>query len=137
MGLAKSYSLKSRTRIDQLIREGSRSKAYPIHLITRCFKAPDEQRALKVVITAPKRIFRKAVTRNRRKRLLKEAFRPFIPELEQFMEYNGITCDMMLIYVGKEDFSLIDISTKIKVLLDRWKEQAIPPTSDEHIQRTT
>ena len=137
MGMSKRYSLKSRKRIDLLMAEGTRVKAYPIHMVyrDRALEA-DIETPVQFVYTAPKRIFSKAVARNAKKRHLKEALRPFIPELVQFMEKQGIACDMMLIYVGKEDFELIDISVKIKVLLDRWKEQVTSPDIDEQIQKT-
>jgi ribonuclease P protein component len=133
LGIKKEFSLKSKKSIGQLISGGKRLKSFPIHMV---FKTPDESSEessdrLKVIFTAPKRIHRSAVTRNRLKRLMREAFRPFIPQLEDFVEKQHKGIHLMLIYVGPSEVSLVDIREKIKVLLDRLEEQHKPSGTDE------
>lgn len=94
-------------------------------------RAPESIDKFKVVFSAPKRIHRSAVVRNRLKRLMREAFRPFIPQLLDFVENRQRRIDIMLIYVGPSEVSLVDIREKIKVLLERLEEQNKSSGTDE------
>ncbi len=73
-GLPKSERLKSRKQIDALFSGGKSFSQYPIRVTYQWLPAA-EQSGLKIGVTASKRNFKKAVDRNRIKRLLREAYR--------------------------------------------------------------
>ena len=112
--------------------DGKRLKAYPIHLVYRIRSQEEGERSeYQLAFSAPKRIHRSAVTRNRLKRLMREAISPSIKQIGSFVLSSGLTIDLMFIYVGREEAALVDIKGKIKVLLSRLEEHSKSPTSDE------
>lgn len=129
MALARRYRLKKKSELDQLMAEGSRIKAYPIHLIYAELPSFDDSE-LKFSFSAPKRIFPSAVDRNRVKRSLRASLRPLIPELESFSKSSGTAYAFMFIYVGKEMKPTSEIEERMIQLLSRFKER-INTTTDE------
>jgi ribonuclease P protein component len=69
--LPKQVRLKSEKQITLLFKEGKSFTTYPLlfHYII------DDRLDSKVLFSAPKRLFKKAVDRNRAKRILREGFR--------------------------------------------------------------
>ncbi|NNC83785.1 MAG: ribonuclease P [Flavobacteriales bacterium] len=134
MGIPRKHRLKSRKSIQRLFSHGVRLKAYPVHLLF--YLEPDAKGSaeLSIACSAPRRIHRRAVMRNRWKRRLKEAIRPLIPDLLTSMDHSGHRLDMMLIYVGKDELTPAEIQIKIKVLLDRLKEYTYSPDTDAQNQ---
>lgn len=112
--------------------EGKRLKSFPLHLVyLPIIPLEEKEKSVQIAFSAPKRIHKLAVDRNRLKRRVREAYRPFIPQLEAFMEENGTACACMLIYVGSEALSTQEIATRLKSLLDRFKLEFNPPSTDE------
>lgn len=111
----KNEKLKSQKAIEQLFAEGKSFSAYPLRMI---YLKNDDMR--KVGVSVSKRNFKKAVDRNRIKRLLREGYRL---NKTMLIEQNHCNYTLMILYIGKElpDFNLID--TKIKVLLTKFKDQ--------------
>lgn len=70
---SKKDKLKSKTDIDLLFSKGSSVKKYPIRIIY--YLEESDQTIKKVGVSVSKRHFKKAVDRNRIKRLLREAYR--------------------------------------------------------------
>lgn len=73
-GLSKSERLKSRKQIDALFAGGKNFSQFPIRVSYQLMPAADKP-VLQIGVTASKRYFKKAVDRNRIKRLLREAYR--------------------------------------------------------------
>ena len=73
-GLPKSERSKSRKQIDALFAAGKSFAQFPIRVSYQLMPAA-EKTGLQIGVTASKRHFRKAVDRNRVKRLLREAYR--------------------------------------------------------------
>ena len=69
--LGKTERLKSRKLIKKLFEEGISIKNYPFRLVYIATETPP----IKSSFSVPKRNFKKAVDRNRIKRLIKEAYR--------------------------------------------------------------
>jgi len=83
----------------------------------------DENPPLRMLISVSKRKFKKAVDRNRTKRLCREAWRLQKNELLQQLSQQNIRLDVALIYTAGRILPFAEISRKIKVILQRLKEE--------------
>jgi len=95
----KESKLKSRNVIQQLFSEGKHVLVYPLKAV---YIFGNEQHPLQVGVSASKRNFKKAVERNRIKRLIREAYRLQKPALENHLIQNKQSLSIFLMYVGKE-----------------------------------
>ena len=116
--LGKKERLKSKKLIGKLFEEGESIKKYPFRLI---FLIQDENSLLKnqASFSFPKRNFKKAVDRNRIKRLIKEAYR--LEQRKILQDYN-LPFVMMITYLGKKEPIFSDVKENIKELLTLFKE---------------
>jgi len=108
--------LKSKKLINQLFTEGNSISAHPLRLVFIETHFDDAVK-LKVGVSVSKRNFKKAVDRNRIKRLLREVYR-----LNKGLYFNNITTQyaFMILYIGAEmpDFKSLD--AKIKLLFEQF-----------------
>jgi len=108
--------LKSVKLIEELFEEGKFISVYPLRLayLKSCF---DEDIKLKVGISVSKKNFRRAVDRNKIRRLMREAFR-----LNKNAYFNNITKQyaFMILYIGNEIPNYIDLENKIKQLFEQF-----------------
>ena len=113
--------LKSRTSIGILFSRASRSVADAgLRVVWTAAPEPLE-RGVQVLVAAPKKHFRRAVARNRIKRLLREAWRLERGALPaQWLEAQQPKL-LGLIYSGPADPSLADLRATLRSLLDRAK----------------
>lgn len=91
----KQQKLKSRKDIQSLFKEGSSITQYPIKLLW----LPCQQKQTKAGFVVAKKNFKSAVTRNKIKRLMREAYRLEQKELG-LQEKKG--CTLLFIYIGKD-----------------------------------
>ena len=96
--LGSQERLKSRKSIDQLFSDGQRLSQPPIRVVYR--KTTDA--GLKYGVTVSGKLFKKAVDRNRVKRVLREAWRLQKNELEQQLSVKGQGLHVFFIYTDKE-----------------------------------
>lgn len=118
----KVYKLCSKTQIDAIFEDKLAVKAYPFLLY---YKESNFAQAVpfQVVISAPKRNFKKAVDRNRIKRLMKEVLRKNKSDLETHLLKQNKKLALFLIYTAKELPEYAQLEKKIVVLLNRLIEQ--------------
>jgi ribonuclease P protein component len=109
--LGKQERLKSRKVIENLFKEGKSFSIFPFRLLFAFEKkqpSTDNNQLLRdsyrlqAGFTASSRHFKKAVDRNRIKRLMREAYRLQKNELESLCILKGNSLALFLIYVGKE-----------------------------------
>lgn len=114
----KTAKLKSKKLIDQLFEEGRSVKAYPLRMVF--FEAPLSVPDIRVQIgvSVSKRNHKLAVTRNRIKRLLREAYR-----LEKNrLDTKGTTFAMLIIYTSRDVLSQEEVSKAMVKLLNRFND---------------
>ncbi|MEY4969194.1 MAG: hypothetical protein RLZZ261_965 [Bacteroidota bacterium] len=113
--------LKSRTSIGILFSRASRSVTDAGLRVVWTASPEPLERGVQVLVAAPKKHFRRAVARNRIKRLLREAWRlERGPLPAQWLEAQQPKL-LGLIYSGPADPSLADLRATLRSLLDRAK----------------
>ncbi|MCF8713571.1 ribonuclease P protein component [Joostella atrarenae] len=110
--------LKSAILVSKLFTEGSSVSKYPIRLVF--MKLADEDVKIKAGVSASKRSFKKAVDRNRIKRLMREAYR-----LNKHLFFDTIeegTYGFMFLYTGKEMPTFEKLNTVMQKIHQRFEE---------------
>jgi ribonuclease P protein component len=98
--LTKTERLKSRKQIDLLFQEGKNFRVGPIKVVYRLEQSGTEP--LQFGVTAPSRNFKRAVDRNRIKRLMREAWRLNCTELKTVLQHKSKYLVVFFIFSGRE-----------------------------------
>ena len=129
--LGKMERLKSRKRIEHLFAEGKSFNLYPLRVnwMMHDASSPKDFPA-KFGAGVSSRHFKKAVNRNRIKRLLREAWRLQNADLKEKLSSKNKLLELFVIYTGKElpDYTMIAsaISASIKRIQSAWNENNAP-----------
>ena len=93
----KKERLKSKKQIEKLFSDGKSVTSFPLKLFY--IPVEDTEVQFKVAVSVPKRNFKKAVDRNRIKRLMREAYR-----LNKQVIFNNIEGNfaLLILYLGKD-----------------------------------
>lgn len=113
--LGKKERLKSRKQIEQLFSEGKRFTITPFivyYLTSSSF-------TLQFGIGVSGKNFKKAVDRNRIKRLTREAWRLQHVELKEKLKETGKQLNVFFIYTGKEMPEYKHVSEKVKYIIQK------------------
>lgn len=115
----KKERLKNQKLIEKLFLEGKSISVFPLRMIYIQFDFEDKSK-LKTGVSVSKRNFKKAVDRNRIKRLLREAYRLNKPEY-----FNNITTSyaLMILYIGKDATDFDTVNSKLKLLFSTFIEK--------------
>jgi ribonuclease P protein component len=116
--LGKNERLKSRKSIEQLFSEGKKFVAAPykvLYLFTRSSEDPSLQFGTGVSA----KNFKKAVDRNRIKRLIREAYRLQKKNLLEKIKANNIQLTVFFIYTGRELPEYGEVIKKMGVALSK------------------
>lgn len=111
--LGEQERLKSKKLLGKLYEEGKSIKVFPLRMVyiqtEHTSKFP-----VQVGVSVPKRNFKKAVDRNRIKRLLRETYRK-----EKHTVYDGVNQPyvFMISYIARDEWKYADLEHKMKKLL--------------------
>ena len=123
LSFKKEERLCSQKLIEQLFHKGSSFFSHPFKIIWLPAKLQSTL-PVQVCISVPKRKFKKAVDRNRVKRLIREAYRKNKDEiLYSFMKDKGYSCALMLVYSGNSIFTASEIESKLIISLIRLTKE--------------
>ena len=118
----KHEHLKSRKTIQRLFSEGKSVAVHPVKLIYVEAERPGTG-PVQTAFTVPKRNFKRAVDRNRLKRLMREAFRQNKNLLYPVVEMRGKQLAIMFLFTGREEVTYSEIQRKIIVTLERLRNE--------------
>jgi len=123
--LGKKERLKSRKQIEQLFKEGNSISISPFRvyfLINQMFNAQRSMFNVQFGVGVSGKSFRKAVDRNRIKRLIREAWRQQNTELKEKLKTTGLQMDVFFIYTGKEIPGYKLVCEKVKTAIEKLKK---------------
>lgn len=123
--LKKNERLKSRKRIEQLFREGEHFFLHPfkVYYIFSPFKNDRRGSILQTGIGVNTRHFKKAVDRNRIKRVTRESYRLQKNTLIALLQPRDLCLDLFLVYVAKEMPDYWMLNEKLRLILGKLEQQ--------------
>lgn len=113
--LGKKYKLCSRKRIQSVFSDGKNIRVFPYSCMFNKVTTQDSI-PFQVVISAPKRMFKKAHDRNYIKRITKEVIRKNKLPLVSFLENHQIQIDLFIVYTTKDVLDLNRLNSAIHKL---------------------
>jgi ribonuclease P protein component len=114
----KSEHLCGETRISRLFTQGDSFIVYPLRVVY-ILSANMEKENVSVLISVPKKRFKRAVKRNRLKRLIREAYRHNKHQLIDAMVENGKKLHVAFNYVSDEEMDCAMINKKMQQALEK------------------
>ena len=123
---SKKEKLKSKKRIELLFQEGQSVKGFPLRLLYLESPLPYQEIMVQVGVSVPKRLHKLAVTRNRIKRLMREAYRLN----KNLVDTKGTTFAVLILYTHREIPSYEDMDKAMVKLLKRFNDEISKTTPD-------
>lgn len=118
----KSDRLCSQRRISDIFRTGSVLFNHPLKVLY----LPNGNQLSRVVISVPKRLFKRAVKRNQIKRQIREILR-----IAHFRDFTTNGVDLCILFIGKEmpDYKLLNekITDVLEKISKRVERGTLPP----------
>jgi ribonuclease P protein component len=127
--LGKQERLKSRKQIEHLFKEGKSFSVPPLRVYYTACPLPIANCSLQFGVAVGTRHFKKAVDRNRVKRLIREAWRLQKNSLKQQLDKANQQLHVFFIFTGKEvpDYKLI--AEKTGVALQKLEQLSVQSAS--------
>jgi ribonuclease P protein component len=143
----KAEHLCGEKRIARLYTQGEAFMAFPFRVVFRIEPKKDMVPA-SVMVSVPKKRFKRAVKRNRLKRLLREAYRLNKHALIALLDEKKLQIHVAFNYVSDEELDFITVEKKMKIalqkLMDKVKtaqplftDTTNPPTDDSNLETLT
>ncbi|HOO24435.1 MAG TPA: ribonuclease P protein component [Paludibacteraceae bacterium] len=117
----KSQHLTGRTAIVELFAEGKSFVQFPIRVIVR--RVPKEKEPIRVLLSVPKSHFKRAVDRNRYKRLLRETYRLNNGSLLVAVADKDYSLHVAFVVMAQEMPSYADLSLLMQKVIENIGER--------------
>lgn len=114
----KKEHLCGEIRINRLFTEGKAFIAYPLRVMYSINKIPSTE-AVKIMVAVPKKRFKRAVKRNRIKRLMRESYRLNKHSLYELCNEHNISLQIAFGYVSDTEADFVEIQEKMRKALAR------------------
>ena len=109
--LSRNERLKSRKQIEQLFKEGKKISLFPLNIYYQFTQltTQDSRLRTRLGVGVSAKNFKKAVDRNRIKRLIRESYRLQKPIFSNTIKANNQQLNVFIVYAGNElpDYKLI------------------------------
>ena len=115
---SKSERLCSKILIDSLFKKGY-SLYYSPFLLKWRLNSTITDSSCQVLLIAPKKLFKHAVERNRRKRMLRECFRTKKHRLYTFLKENNLQICLSIAYTKTDSFTKGQLDIVFEEVFDR------------------
>ncbi len=126
--LQKKERLNSKIIIEKLFSGGSKSlPAFPLRIVYMPIEEEEEEDypTLSILISVPKKKFKRAVKRNRVKRQIREAYRKNKFILKDVLDKENKKAAIAFIWLGNELYESSDIENKVVKLLQLTAEKLV------------
>ena len=118
----KSEHLCGEKRITELFTQGEAFMAYPLRVVY-ILRPKTDVEAVSVMVSVPKKRFKRAVKRNRIKRLMREAYRLNKQALTELVLEKGKQIHIAFNYVSNDELDFETIEKKMKQALYKLVEK--------------
>lgn len=121
--LGKNERLKSRKQIEHLFDKGKKFNSFPfkVYYLLSSSPTPDSRLPTQLGVGVSGKNFKRAVDRNRIKRLIREAYRLQKVELQQKLKEKKLQLNIFFIYTDKEVHDFNFIKEKLAVALKKME----------------
>lgn len=130
---SKKEHLCGEVRIGRLFAEGKAFIAYPLRVVYSVHAATDDVR-VKVLVNVPKKRFKRAVKRNRLKRLMREAYRLNKSDITEFCLNKNIQMQIAFNYVSDQEMDFKEIESKMILALRKIQSKADTLSTESNTQ---
>ncbi|TNF23657.1 MAG: ribonuclease P protein component [Bacteroidetes bacterium] len=113
----KTEKLCSRTVINELFRVGRSFSVHPIRVVM--LQKEESDATAKLLISVPKKRFRKAVDRNHVKRLIRETYRLNKGKLMEKWSTDGKYFALAFVYIGTDIPSYADLNEAMNRIVEK------------------
>lgn len=120
--LPKAEKLKSRKTIEQLFQKGNSITLHPFRLLYSV-SFSSSPASIKMGVAVSKKFFKKAVERNRIKRLLREAYRKNKLSLHEWAQQQSAEINIFIIYTSPSLPEWNWLELKVQQLLHKFIER--------------
>ena len=117
----KDERLRSRKLIEKIVEEGQSISQSPFRLSWTVTGLKTSFPA-QLAIAVPKRFFKRAVDRNRIKRLVREVYRKNKSGIYSLLQSKKIQCAMLVVYNGRKVPDYPEVEKKFLLTLQRFEE---------------
>jgi ribonuclease P protein component len=126
--LSEKQRLKAKKAIEVLFGKSHVYGKYPLRILWNIASEESEEAGLKLLVAVPKRRVKKAVQRNRIKRLIREVYRKNKNEADSFFKEKRMECHLGILFIGEPLPTFENINGCLTDLLKR-----LPLEYEKHI----
>lgn len=113
----KQERLTGKTAIEVLYKQGKSKNFFPLRVFVLPVKDARDS-PVRFLISVPKKRIRRAVDRNRARRIIREAWRLNKHKLYEALSKKNLQCNVMFLYLSSDLPSLKQIEKKLPAIFD-------------------